>query len=156
MEIARYIQGTKLFEGIHEKQMQNLTAIATEKNIPKGEYVFKEGSAGREFYVIMQGTIAINKNVAGGRKRNLSNLRPGDIFGELALFDSQPRSADAEAGEDTKLAVFPNDQFLDLLSKDHAFASQIQRRIINVLCKRLRETDDMLNEGVIWGFSMEF
>ncbi|MDD5673376.1 MAG: cyclic nucleotide-binding domain-containing protein [Chitinivibrionales bacterium] len=156
MELGRYIQGTKLFEGIHEKQLQNLTTIAREKSVAKGEYVFKEGSLGSEFYVIMQGTIAINKNVAGGRKRNLSNLHSGDIFGELALFDSQPRSADAEAGEETKLAVFPNDQFLELLAKDHSFASLIQRRIINVLCKRLRETDDMLNEGVIWGFSMEF
>jgi CRP/FNR family transcriptional regulator, cyclic AMP receptor protein len=156
VELGRYIQGTKLFEGIHEKQLQNLTVIGQEKKVAKGEYVFKEGSVGREFYIIVQGAIAINKNVAGGRKRNLSNLRQGDIFGELALFDSQPRSADAEVSDDATPVVFPNDQFLDLLSKDHAFASLVQRRIINILCKRLRETDDMLNEGVIWGFSMEF
>ena len=96
-----------------------------------------------------------NKNVAEWRKRNLSNLRLGDIFGEIAQFDSQPRSADAEAVTDSEVVVFPNDKFRTMLKRNLVIAFIIQTRIIRVLCKRLRETDEMLKEGVIWGFKMD-
>jgi CRP/FNR family cyclic AMP-dependent transcriptional regulator len=117
--------------------------------------VFGEGDEGAEFYIVVSGLIAINKNIAGGRKRNLSNLSCDEVFGELALFDTEPRSADAEAMEDSEVVVLPNAAFAGLLDDDLELASAVQRKIIRLLCRRLRNTDDMLTEGVIWGFRME-
>ncbi len=155
MAVIDTLKDVALFKGLNDEELQEIAALGTINSYSKGDVVFEENADGREFYVVINGCIAINKNVAGGRKRNLSNLKQGDIFGEIALFDSQPRSADAEAVEDTEVVVFSNGKFRALLKKNLIIAFIIQTRIIRVLCTRLRETDEMLKEGVIWGFKMD-
>ncbi len=155
MELVNVLKGVTLFKGLTDEELQQIADLGTLKNYAKGDLVFKEDDEGKEFFIVTNGCIAINKNVAGGRKRNLSNLRSGDIFGELALFDSQPRSADAEVVDEAEVIVFENVKFRTLLKNNLIIAFVIQTRIIRVLCKRLRDTDDMLKEGVIWGFKMD-
>ena len=155
MAVFDVLKNVELFKGLNDDELQEIAALGSLKSLAKGDIVFEEDADGREFYMVTSGCIAINKNVAGGRKRNLSNLRQGDIFGEIALFDSQPRSADAEAVEDSEVVIFSNEKFKALLKKNLVIAFIIQTRIIRVLCKRLRDTDEMLKEGVIWGFKMD-
>lgn len=155
MELREALKVAEPFKGLNEKELSEVEKLATIMSYPKGDVIFEENSEGKEFYIVKSGCIAINKNIAGGRKRNLDNLKAGDVFGELALFDSQPRSADAEAVEDSELILFPNDKFRNLLKNNLVMAFIIQTRIIRILCKRLRATDEMLKEGVIWGFKMD-
>ncbi len=155
MAVLDVLRNVELFKGLNEDELHGIAALGSLKSFTKGDVIFEEDADGREFYMVTRGCVAINKNVAGGRKRNLSNLRQGDIFGEIALFDSQPRSADAEAVEDSEVVIFSNEKFKALLKKNLVIAFIIQTRIIRVLCKRLRDTDEMLKEGVIWGFKMD-
>ncbi len=155
MAVLDVLRNVELFKGLNDDELRNIAESGSLKTFAKGDIIFEENSEGKEFFVVTGGCVAINKNVAGGRKRNLSNLRQGDIFGEIALFDSQPRSADAEAVTDSEVVVFPNDKFRTMLKRNLVIAFIIQTRIIRVLCKRLRETDEMLKEGVIWGFKMD-
>ncbi len=155
MAVIDILKNVELFKGLNDEELQEIAALGTVNSYSKGDVIFEEGSEGRNFFVVTSGCIAINKNVAGGRKRNLSNLQEGDIFGELALFDSQPRSADAEAVEDSEMITFSNEQFRKLLKNNLIIAFIVQTRIIRVICKRLRDTDEMLKEGVIWGFKMD-
>jgi CRP-like cAMP-binding protein len=153
---AELLHNVSFFDGLSDAQLDAIAGIASVKKFSKGEKVFAEGATGEEFFIVSNGTVAINKNIAGGRKRNLSNMHEGDVFGELSLFDSEPRSADAEVMEDAELIVLPNSDFLGLLENDRACANTIKSAVISILCTRLRRTDEMLKEGVIWGFSMEF
>ena len=155
MELREALKEAEPFKGLNDKELMEVEKLASIKSFSKGDVIFEENSEGKEFYIVKAGSVAINKNIAGGRKRNLSNLKEGDVFGELALFDSQPRSADAEAVEDSELIIFPNDKFRNLLKNNLVMAFIIQTRIIRILCKRLRATDEMLKEGVIWGFKMD-
>ena len=155
MELIDLLKETHLFRGVKDTELKKIAEFGGLRNFTKGERVFEEDSSGNEFYVIVSGSVAINKNVAGGRKRNLNYLKKGDTFGEMTLFDSEPRSADAEALEDTEVLVIDIGKFRDLLKSNLVFAFVIQTRNIRLLCKRLRTTDDMLKEGVIWGFSMQ-
>lgn len=155
MEVIEILKEAELFKGLNDKEIQAVAELGTLKKIAKGEIVFAENSEGKDFFLVVNGAVSINKNVAGGRKRNLSNLKKGDIFGELALFDSQPRSADAEATEDSEVIEFSNEKFRNLLKNNLVISFIIQTRIIRVLCRRLRDTDEMLKEGVIWGFKMD-
>ena len=155
MELTRILRKVEMFRDVSDQDLEQIAEFCTLKTYAKGELLFEEGATGEEFYIVTKGYIAVNKNVAGGRKRNLSNLGEGDVFGEIALFDAQPRSADAEVIEDAEIIVIPNHSFLTLLKQNHELAGQIQTQIIRVLCKRLRNANDMLKEGVIWGFSME-
>jgi CRP-like cAMP-binding protein len=155
VELNELLKNIAFFEGIQPQERDAIARIGTLRTYRKGAMIFSEGDAGNEFYVIIKGIVAISKHVAGGRKRNLSTLSAGDIFGELTLFDPGPRSADAEALDDAEIAVFPNEKFRKTLDGAPALVQCIQTRIIRILCKRLRETNDMLKEGVIWGFSIE-
>ena len=155
MTVLDVLNNVELFKGLNDDELKEIAALGSLKTYTKGDMIFEEGSEGNEFFIVISGCVAINKNIAGGRKRNLSNLRQGDIFGEIALFDSQPRSADAETVADSEVVIFPNNNFRAMLKRNLVIAFIIQTRIIRVLCKRLRDTDDMLKEGVIWGFKMD-
>ena len=139
VDLIGILKDVPMFADLDETQLGRIAGTASAGKFADGDTLFEEGSEAREFYVITSGAVAINKNVAGGRKRNLDNLGPGDIIGEIALYDAEPRSADAEALEDTHVLVFPNDVFLKLMADDHALASNIQSKIIRVLCARLRD-----------------
>lgn len=155
MELTLILRNVELFRDISDEDLKKVAAIGTVRKHKKGDVIFKENSKGEELFIVLSGCIAINKNVAGGRKRNLGNLKGGEVFGEISLFDTEPRSADAEATEDTEVVVLPNDKFLGLLKDNLQLAICIQKKVITILCHRLRKTDDMLKEGVIWGFKME-
>jgi CRP/FNR family cyclic AMP-dependent transcriptional regulator len=147
---------SKVFKGLKEDELRQVAQCAALRTFAKGDIVIEERSAGSEFFLVVSGTVAVNKNVAGGRKRNLSNLGPGELFGELSLFDSQPHNADAQAMEETEVVAFDNRNFLELLKRNLFLALFFQTRVIRILCKRLRDTDEILREGVIWGFRMDF
>jgi CRP/FNR family transcriptional regulator, cyclic AMP receptor protein len=155
LDQSAILRNTDLFREISEEDLEKIAAISTSRKHKKGDILFQEKSKGDELFIVVSGCIAINKNVAGGRKRNLGNLRSGEIFGEISLFDTEPRSAGAEAIEDSEVIVVPNGKFLALLNEKSPLANLIQKKVINILCRRLRNTDEMLNEGVIWGFKME-
>jgi CRP-like cAMP-binding protein len=155
LELTTTLRNVELFRDISDEDYKKIAAIGSIRKHKKGEIIFTENSKGEELFIVLSGCIAINKNVAGGRKRNLGNLKSGEVFGEISLFDTEPRSADAEAIEDTEVIVFPNSRFLDLLKENCQLENTIQKKVIAVLCQRLRKTDDMLKEGVIWGFKME-
>lgn len=149
------MKNTEIFSDLSSREIEKIASLGRLRSLTKGDTLFKEGDKGDHFYVVVDGTIAVNKNVAGGRKRNLSNLVKGDVLGELALFDAEPRSADAEAIDGGKVMEFANEGFLKQLNDNPSIAVSIQSRIIGILCKRLRDTSNMLKDGVIWGFSME-
>jgi CRP-like cAMP-binding protein len=155
LELTLILRNVELFRDLSDEDLKKVAAIGSIRKHKKGDIIFKEDSKGEELFIVLTGSIAINKNVAGGRKRNLGNLKGGEVFGEISLFDTEPRSADAEATEDTEVIVLQNSKFLDLLKDNCQLANSIQKKVIAVLCQRLRKTDDMLKEGVIWGFKME-
>jgi CRP-like cAMP-binding protein len=101
-----------------------------------GELVFPEGAIGRNFYIVQEGSIRISKG-PDGVQHQLATLGPGDCFGEMSLFDEEPRSAAALALVDCTLLNLDKDRFLSMISQ----RPQIALQICKVLSMRLRETD---------------
>jgi hydroxyacylglutathione hydrolase len=90
-----------------------------------GDIVFAEGSVGREFYIVIAGTVGICRTV-NGERRVLHTLGPSDMFGELALIDPVPRAADAIAlSVDTRLLAVDRARFLYLVSQQPGFALMV-------------------------------
>ncbi|HET7848158.1 MAG TPA: cyclic nucleotide-binding domain-containing protein [Pseudolabrys sp.] len=112
-------------------------AFLTEAEAPTwylkvGETVFKEGDVAAEFYVIKRGQIDIQLG-----NRLLDTLGANDIFGEMALIDSAPRSATAVAKTDAEIVPISKKQFLLLVSRAPSFALDV----MGVLARRLRTTN---------------
>jgi CRP/FNR family transcriptional regulator, cyclic AMP receptor protein len=99
------------------------------RSFSAGDSIFKEGDPGDCLFVIVEGTVEIHAN--GGV---VDRLGAGDIFGEMALIDSRPRSAAALAATDCKLAAIGEKRFLRLVEQTPKFALQIMR----VMTERLR------------------
>jgi CRP/FNR family transcriptional regulator len=155
LDIINILEKIDFFKEINKNDLISIASFSSLKQYKKNDIIFLENSSSEYFYIVISGVIAINKNIAGGRKRNLENLSSGEVFGELSLFDSNPRNADAEAIEDSEVIEIPNNKFLDLLQQNCNLANIIYKKIISILCQRLRKTDNLLKESVIWGFRVE-
>ncbi len=150
-----FLRSVFIFGELESSELALVEQIATLRSYKKGDIIIHEDDDKvGEFYIVEKGLVAINKNVAGGRRRNLANLGPGEIFGELAMFDAEPRSANAEAVEATSVLAIPIEDFRTFLAQNSIVAVKIQLRIIQKLSERLRSTNNLINEGVIWGFKM--
>jgi CRP/FNR family transcriptional regulator, cyclic AMP receptor protein len=100
-----------------------------------GSVIFREGDEARELFVVKSGRVRIQIG-----NRTISELGPDNIFGEMALIDSEPRSATATAITDVELVPVSEKQFLFLVSQTPFFALKVMR----VLAQRLRVTNKTL------------
>ncbi len=108
-----------------------------------GERIFEQGDLGTEMFIILDGTVDIVKHISGESHR-LSRLERGDFFGEMALLEAAPRTADAVSGSDVKVLVINGSQFDDMLRRN----PEIAVRIIRKYSKRLREANALLEKLV--------
>lgn len=143
MEIA-VLKKVTLFEGLNSDQLKKVAAIAKERAFNASDRVFKEGDRGDEFFVIMSGKVRISKNVPGVGEEALAILEPGAYFGEMALIDDTPRSADAVAHIPATLAVIKRDQLDELMFTDKEIAYVLLWTFVRTLSERLRDTNDKI------------
>jgi CRP/FNR family cyclic AMP-dependent transcriptional regulator len=113
-------------------------ATPESRNFKAGEIIFKEGDAGVEFFVVKSGSVAVRRG-----NRTLDVLGEGEIFGEMALIDSEPRSATVAAESDCVVVPVGEKQFLFMTSEAPYFALSVMR----VLVQRLRTSNKVLPEG---------
>ena len=155
MTDAKILQSVPLFTKLHAEELAQVGRIAREQKYATGDVICAEGSPGKEFYVLAAGTADIAKNVAGGRRKVLANLAPGAVFGELTLFDSGPRSASAIAGQGCMLYVFEKEVFLKVLEMNKDIGVKVLMGAMELVCKRLRASNEQAIDGVVWGFQMK-
>lgn len=108
-----------------------------------GEMIFAQGDLGTEMFIIQEGEVHIIKHI-NQESHILSKLEKGDFFGEMALLESVPRTADAIAHSDVKALVINGARFDEMLRKN----PEIAVRIIRKYCKRLREANTLLERLV--------
>lgn len=108
-----------------------------------GAHIFEQGELGTEMFIILEGTVDIIKHI-GGESHLLSRLEKGDFFGEMALLEAAPRTADAVAETEVKALLINGSQFDDMLRKN----PEIAVRIIRKYSKRLREANALLERLV--------
>ncbi|MHB1846951.1 MAG: cyclic nucleotide-binding domain-containing protein [Deltaproteobacteria bacterium] len=143
MDIA-LLKKVTLFEGLTSPQLAKVAALLVERSVPAGSRIFKEGEGGVEFYVVLSGKVRISKMVPGVGEEALAILEPGAYFGEMALVDDTPRSADALAHVSCVLGVLQREQFDQLMFMDKEIAYSVLWTFVRTLSTRLRETNDKI------------
>ena len=108
-----------------------------------GERIFSQGDLGTEMFIIQEGEVEIVKHIAG-ESHTLSRLEKGDFFGEMAILEALPRTADAVAVTEVKLVAINGSRFDEMLRKN----PEVAVRIIRKYSKRLREANLLLEKLV--------
>ena len=132
-------------QGLSAQELRLLAKYSREERYPANALVFAEGERGDCLYIVVDGTIRISRMVPGMGEECLSMLSRGEVFGEMALIDDQPRSADARA-HSSGSTVFSISRTLleEVLSMDPDAAVQFLQLLCRLLCRRLRAMNERL------------
>ena len=136
----RLLLSSPLFDGLPRQALDDILAQASEKFVRRGQMLFQKGDEGTYMVAVLSGRIRISDTSPDGREVTLNMIDAGEVFGEMALLDGKPRSADATALEDSILMVVERRHFLPYLIT----SNELALRVINVLCERLRDTSETL------------
>ncbi len=127
-----------LFAALSEADARSLRSGESVIEISRGDRLFAEGDAGEKLYVILAGKIKLSRTAPDGRENLLSVHGPGEMFGELSLFDPRPRTSSATAVTDAKLAELAHDFLRRWLSS----RPEVALTLLRALAQRLRRVSD--------------
>jgi len=131
-----------LFAAMQESERDAVLQMAIERRFRRGQTIFQKGDVGTSMMAVLQGRVRISAVSADGKELTLNVIDRGEIFGEVALLDGKPRSADAHALEDSVLLVLERRVLLPFLQANN----DLLLRLLAMLCDRLRRTSVALEE----------
>jgi uncharacterized membrane protein len=140
-----------LFESLDTETAQELCALLESIDLKAGSVLFYAGDEGNAMYLIEHGTVRICVRAKDGHEVTLTELHRGDFFGEMALLDGKPRSADARVAEDARLAVLSREHFLSFVGNNPNVALEM----LTALTNRLRHTDELLRHSATRNVNVE-
>jgi CRP-like cAMP-binding protein len=143
--LALLLKANPFFAGLGEEAIEAVAVLCVSRRLDPGETLFLKGDPGDALYAVRRGQIRIATSSASGRRLTLNLLGPGDVFGEVALLDGRPRTADAVAAEPTELYTVHRRDFCDLLERRPMVAT----RIIELLCERIRWMSAQMEERAL-------
>ncbi|GAC1329071.1 MAG: cAMP-activated global transcriptional regulator CRP [Mycobacteriales bacterium] len=133
-----------LFVDMEPAAARALSEQLRRRSVTRGTVVFSEGEQGDTLFILLAGKIKISRASVDGRENMIALLGPGDLFGELSLFDPGPRTATATALTDAELTALHHDALRPWLSSH----PQVAERLLRVLARRLRRTNDAMADLV--------
>jgi CRP-like cAMP-binding protein len=144
--IGELLAQVPLFAGLSREILAQVAGVMKPRRLSRGQILFLKGDDGEHLFVIRAGEIKLVLSGGDGQESILNVLQPGDAFGEMALFDEQPRSADAVASQETLLLSLHRQEFRELNLRFPEMAFPIYR----TLTQRLRRTTDLLEESLFF------
>jgi CRP/FNR family transcriptional regulator, cyclic AMP receptor protein len=133
-----------LFAGIEPEAAQALLASMRPIRLSRGRAIFQEGDPGDRLYVIGAGKVKLGRRSNDGRENLLAVLGPGEMFGELSLFDPGPRTATASAVAEADLYELGHDELIAWLER----YPPVAKHLLEALARRLRRTNEALADLV--------
>jgi CRP-like cAMP-binding protein len=139
-ETIALLRTVPLFSTLADEDVVQVAAVTVPRSFGAGEVVFREGDRSDTCYVVRSGRARAVREHQGGRTITLATFGAGDIFGELAMFEDESRSATVEALEETEACAILGGDMRRLL-REHP---EIAVKLLGALGRRLRETNDRL------------
>ena len=141
-KLADLLRRYPLFAQLSDAELLQLAERARARSFKRGETLFRKDDPGTHLYVVLDGAVKIALPGEFGQEALVAIMRTGDFFGELALFDGNPRSASATALEDTRAALLARDDFLSFM-ETHPAAVRV---VLGALAKTIRRLSDRVED----------
>jgi CRP/FNR family transcriptional regulator, cyclic AMP receptor protein len=138
-ECVELLAHIPLFCELSRRELRNLADAGIQRDYPAGTVMVEQGETGVGLYVLIKGRAQVEQHLPDGADRQLALLGRGDMFGEMALLDSSPRSASVVAKEDTSALVLPIFDFRALLHNE----ADIAIKLLAVLARRVRTAESI-------------
>ncbi len=122
-----------LFQAMRPEEFDGILKAAVDRRYRRGQTIFTKDDEGSSMMAVLSGRVRIGAMSPEGKEITLNMISAGEVFGEMALLDGKPRSADATAFEDVHLLVIERRHFVPYLEGDKDLAL----RLLTVLCERL-------------------
>jgi CRP-like cAMP-binding protein len=135
-----------IFSGLNPSDYNLVARLSYKRHYRSQEIIFREKHPGAGMYVIQEGMVEIIKGLQSGGRHILIVLGEGDFFGELALLDSEPRSATAVAARATDIIGIFRPDLMDLVKREPKLGVKILTNIVRFIASRLRKTNMKLLE----------
>jgi CRP-like cAMP-binding protein len=139
-DIVSLLGNVPVFEAMDPEDLRRVAEVAVPRRFAAGQVIFREGDASDTCYVVRSGHVRAVRENTDGRTIALAHFGPGDIFGELAMFDAERRSATIEALDDLEAVAIAGSDMRRLL-REHA---DIAVKLVIALGRRLREANERL------------
>ena len=152
MKPEEFLKEVNLFRSLYPEYRKRLATVLRRRSLKKGEVLFRKGDEGHILYIIRKGSIKIVLPSELGDEVVLTIFSEGDFFGELALLDGMPRSADAVALEPSEVFALNRNDFIAFLHDN----KEAMQTILSHLSMRLRKTDDLLEDTCFLNISARF
>lgn len=142
---AVYLKQVSIFNGLNDEEIHDLISVAKKRIFRSGEVIFHRDDPGQVLYIIKEGKVKICLISPDGQEISLVVFGKGEYFGEFALLDGLPRSADAIALEKVECYTLQRSDFHNVIMKNPRIAIQI----MEILCERLRRTDQQVEDLIV-------
>jgi CRP-like cAMP-binding protein len=137
-----------LFREFSPAVIEHFGTYMTRRSVRRGATIFAKGDAGSGLMAVLWGSVKISVPTTDGREAVLNIINAGEIFGEMALLDGRPRSADAVAMSDCELMVIDRRDFIPFLRRE----PDIALKFIEILCARIRRTSEQVEDVMYLSF----
>lgn len=138
-----FLQNSPLFDGLDAEILDQVLEVATTRRLGRGETLFQKGDPGDRLFGVLSGRLKVYTTSPEGKEVTLNLFREGQFFGEIALLDELPRTADAMTMTACELLVIHRRDFVPLIEAE----GRLAMHIIHLLCQRVRNTSEMLEDA---------
>jgi CRP-like cAMP-binding protein len=145
IERRRLLSLVSLFASLDDRELDELLKLTTTRHLREGEILFRKGDPGRQLYGVIEGRLKIYSSGADGKEVVFGLSDPGDVTGEIALLDSEPRSATVVALAATELLTLDRRDFLPFLERH----PRVAIRLAEILAERLRRLSELTEDSVL-------
>jgi CRP/FNR family transcriptional regulator, cyclic AMP receptor protein len=143
-ERAKMLETTQWANEFSWNEIENIAKYLYISRTVKGSAIFNEGSRNADMYLIVEGSVAVVKEDVSNREKVLSVITKGKVFGEMALFDGQPRSAKVIATDDATMLVLSRDNMNRLIDDIPKLAAKLLLKLGALISYKLRMTSGIL------------
>ena len=139
---VQILKQSLIFSGLNSDELSELAQLAIERSFASGEFVLWDGDAPERFYIVATGRVKVLKYSSSGKEFIIAFFSPGEMFGEVAVFENKPYPASAQAVADTSVLGINREDFLAFLSN----RPEVALRIVSILGGRLRDAQGRLRD----------
>ena len=136
------LRKSPIFSSLNDDELGELTDFSIERSFMPNEFIFWDGDAPEWFYIIAEGEVKVLKHSSLGKDFIIAFFGPGEMLGEVGVFENKPYPASAQAIVETKAVGIKREDFLSFLAN----RPQVALRIINVMAGRLRDAQGRLRD----------